>query len=195
LNGKRNSKPDSQQLEPTETELRKGADDLLPAVGLQRGWCRKVKRGQVGVRFEPKNLLLLWSCDKPEIGVSFLVFATAPSFGTLVCGCSVACGPELAVVTPLPGLSVVPHAVRTVSGSDATPADGPRSAISRSLSAFGARGEAARRAPSGSLMGSATATADVASATLSAAATAVVPSSALSTMALGTFSARFRAIS
>jgi hypothetical protein len=43
LNGKRNGKADAQQLEPTETELWKSADDLLLAVSFQDR-RRKVKR-------------------------------------------------------------------------------------------------------------------------------------------------------
>jgi hypothetical protein len=193
LNGKRNGKSDSQQLEPTETKLRKGADNLLLAVSFQyRG--RKVKRGQVGVGFEPKNLLRFWSCDKPEIGVSFLVFSTVSFLGAMVSGRSMARCPHLAVVAPLPGLAVVSHAVRTVARGNAAPADSSWSSITGSLSAFGSGRQSARRAASGALMSASPATADVIAATGSTAATAVVSSSALTTTALGTFSTRFRAI-
>jgi hypothetical protein len=192
LNGKRNGKADSQQLEPTETELRKSADDLLLAVSVQdRG--RKVQGGQVGVGFKPKNLLLLWSGHQPEIGVCFLVTASLV-LGASVCGRSVAGCPHLAVVAPLPSLAIVSHAVRTVSGSDATPADGPRSAIAGSLAALGSGRQSARGPASCALMSAAAATTDVSAATGSTAATAVVSSSALATTALGMFSARLGAI-
>jgi hypothetical protein len=99
-------------------------------------------------------------------------------------------GPELAVVAPLPGLSVPAHAVWLVAWRDSAPTNSSRSAVPGTLSAFSARREAAWRASACSLMGSAAATAVVlstagASATES---TSVVPSTALSAP-LGTFSA------
>jgi hypothetical protein len=139
LNGKCDSKPDAQQLEPTETELRKSLYDLLLAVSFQKRRRRKVKRGQAGMGFEPKNLRRFGSGNKPEVCVCFLVFTTAPSFGATVGRRVMACGPELVVVTPLPSLAVVPLAVRTVTRRNSTPPNSSRSAISRTLSAFGLR--------------------------------------------------------
>jgi hypothetical protein len=193
LNGKRNGKSNSQQLEPTETELRKGADDLLLSVSFHDGG-RKEQCSQVGVCFEPENLWCFGRSHKPEIGVC-LSSCTAPSFWATV-GCrSMACCPHLAVVTPLPGLAIPAHAVWLVARRNAAPANGPRSSISRTLSAFSVRGQAARRASASSLMGSAAATAIVFATPGASAvkATSVVPAPALSTT-LGTFSARLGAL-
>jgi hypothetical protein len=155
---------------------------LLPSVSSHRR-CREEQGSQVGMGFKPKDLRLLRSGHKPKIGVGLLA-TVPPILGATVSGRSVARGPHLAVVTPLPSLAIVPLAVRAVPWRYAVPANSSWGSISGTLSAFSARREAAGRVPAGALMGPTAAAVPSMSEASAAEATLVVPSTALGTFSV-----------